>query len=164
MNLTILNVVYGHYSRQCFVPGCFHKTKRFQVPSSLYHILLLYSFILLSNIIYVSYHVFFFHSPVDKHLDCSYSWGYFMSFSYGHTYFVCIFVLCMTYIFLYDYVFILLDIISLETVLMGHTVSLYVAFRQFLIMWWQLTSNSQPYFSLSSVGITSMYHCAQPCI
>lgn len=69
--------------------------------------------------------------------------------------FVCIFVFCMTYIFLYDYVFILLDIISLGAVLMGCTVSLFVALRQFLIMWWQLTSNSQPYFSLSSVGITS---------
>lgn len=78
--------------------------------------------------------------------------------------FVCIFVFCMTYIFLYDYVSILLDIISLGAALMGHTVSLFVALRQFLIMWWQLTSNSQPYFSLSSVGITSMCHCAQPCI
>lgn len=59
-----------------------------------------------------------------------------MSFSYGHTYFVCIFAFYMTYIFLYDYVFILLDIISLEAaVLLGHTVSLYAALRQFLIMW-----------------------------
>lgn len=42
----------------------------------------------------------------------------------------------MTYIFLYGYVFILLDIISLEAaVLLGHAVSLYVALRQFLIMW-----------------------------
>lgn len=41
----------------------------------------------------------FFHSPVDKHLDCSYSWGYFMSFSYRHTYFVCI---CMYFCILYD--------------------------------------------------------------